>query len=328
MTVVMADNNLHRWLEELGEKYILIAPVTSDGITRFKPVRGPQVDSVDLKFLNTAVSPKGYFFPLSETMFSMDNKGGDVKPVSVDHEVVLFGIRPCDAAGIALIDKVFLAEPIDTSYKEKRDRTILIGLACNTPSPECFCTSLGGGPSNPMYLDILLTQTPSGYIVQAITGKGQELVSTVSLEEKDIPLPPSPNLAPIPVEGVSEMMRRNFDSPYWDRVADRCIHCNICSYVCPCCYCFDIRDYTGKDRIDRVRSWESCQSAGFTKIAGGHDPRPTKGARLRQRWFHKLLYYPTLFGEIKCTGCGRCVRSCPVNIDIREIIMDVQKLNV
>ncbi|MHB8085663.1 MAG: 4Fe-4S dicluster domain-containing protein, partial [Dehalococcoidia bacterium] len=133
---------------------------------------------------------------------------------------------------------------------------------------------------------------------------------------------------PVPVEGVSEMMRRNFDSPYWDRVADRCIHCNICSYVCPCCYCFDIRDYTGKDKIDRVRSWESCQSAGFTRIAGGHDPRPTKGARLRQRWYHKLLYYPTLFGDIKCTGCGRCVRSCPVNIDIREIITDVQKLNV
>jgi ferredoxin len=179
-----------------------------------------------------------------------------------------------------------------------------------------------------MYLDIMLTHTPSGYIVQAITGKGKELTPVTMVEEKDVPSPPTPRIAAIPMEGVREIMRRNFDSPYWDRVADRCIHCNICSYVCPCCYCFDIRDYAGKDKIDRVRSWESCQSAGFTRIAGGHDPRPTKGARLRQRWYHKLLYYPTLFGDIKCTGCGRCVRSCPVNIDIREIIMDVQKLNV
>ena len=75
-----------------------------------------------------------------------------------------------------------------------------------------------------------------------------------------------------------------------------------------------------------MRSWESCQSPGFTRIAGGHDPRPTKGARLRQRFYHKLLYFPENFGSISCVGCGRCVRACPVNIDIREIITDIQKL--
>jgi ferredoxin len=329
MNRIIVDNNLRSWLKELAEKYTLVAPVTSDGVTLFKHVKGSQVDSLDLQYSNTAVSPKGCFFPLSETMFSIGSDGVNViAPVSTDREVVIFGIHPCDAAGIALIDRVFLAEPTDTHYKEKRDRTILIGLACNAPSPECFCPSVGGGPANPMYLDILLTQTSAGYIVQATTGKGKELTPAARMEEKDIPLPPPPHVTPVPLEGVSEMMRRNFDSPYWDRVADRCLHCNICSYVCPCCYCFDIRDYMGKDKIDRVRSWESCQSAGFTMIAGGHDPRPTKGARLRQRWYHKLLYFPELFGDIKCTGCGRCVRSCPVNIDIREIITDVQKLNV
>jgi len=75
-----------------------------------------------------------------------------------------------------------------------------------------------------------------------------------------------------------------------------------------------------------VRSWESCQSAGFTKIAGGHDPRANKGSRMRQRFAHKLLYFPEQFGVSHCIGCGRCVKSCPVNIDIREIIQDVQKL--
>jgi sulfhydrogenase subunit beta (sulfur reductase) len=329
MTAVMAANTIRTWLRGLAGKYTLVAPVTSDGVTRFCPVESTRVDSIDLEFLNTAVSPKGSFFPLSETMFSVSSDGANViVPAKMDREVVIFGIRPCDAAGLALIDKAFLAEPADASYKEKRDKTILIGLACSAPRPECFCTSVGGGPANPMYLDILLTQTPAGYIHQAITGKGKELSPAAITEEKDIPVPPPPHIAPIPMEGISEVMRRNFDNPYWDRVADRCLHCNICSYVCPCCYCFDVRDYTGKDRIDRVRSWESCQSAGFTRIAGGHDPRPTKGARLRQRWYHKLLYFPNLYGDIKCTGCGRCVRSCPVNIDIREIITDVQKLHV
>ncbi|MFC1926046.1 4Fe-4S dicluster domain-containing protein, partial [Chloroflexota bacterium] len=115
---------------------------------------------------------------------------------------------------------------------------------------------------------------------------------------------------------------------YWDRLADRCVHCNVCSYVCPTCYCFDVRDYEAKGKIDRVRSWESCQSSGFTKIAGGHDPRPTKGTRLRQRFNHKLFYFPEEFGTSHCVGCGRCVRSCPVNIDIREIIRNIQELGV
>jgi len=102
----------------------------------------------------------------------------------------------------------------------------------------------------------------------------------------------------------------------------------MCSYVCPTCYCFDVRDYTDKGKIERVRSWESCQSPGFTKIAGGYDPRANKGSRLRQRFGHKLIYFPEHFGPLHCIGCGRCVRACPVNIDIREIIQDVQKLGV
>jgi len=121
-------------------------------------------------------------------------------------------------------------------------------------------------------------------------------------------------------------MRQAFDSPYWSRLADRCVHCNLCAYVCPTCYCFDIRDYESKGKIERVRSWESCQSPGFTRQAGGYNPRASKEARLRQRFYHKLLYFPEDFGAIACVGCGRCVQVCPVNIDIREVISDIQKI--
>ncbi len=329
MTNLIERKDLYGWLKELARKYNVIAPVSSDGITLYKPVDESSIETVDLQYSNTAVSPKEYFFPLSGALFSI-GKGPDHEITSKkpERETVIFGIRPCDAAGIALIDRVFLAEPVDTAYKDRRDSTILIGLACSAPSPECFCTSLGGGPANPMYVDILLSGTEKGFIAQTVTGKGKELLAGARTEDKDVS-PPAPSaVEKLDMDGITDRMRDIFQSRYWDRVADRCLHCNICAYVCPCCYCFDIRDYDEKDRIDRVRSWESCQSAGFTKIAGGHDPRPTKGARLRQRWYHKLLYFPQLFGEIKCTGCGRCVRSCPVNIDIREIIRDIKKLNV
>jgi ferredoxin len=38
---------------------------------------------------------------------------------------------------------------------------------------------------------------------------------------------------------------------------------------------------------------------------------------------HKLKYFPDRFGPFSCVGCGRCVKDCPVNIDIREVMGDL-----
>ena len=38
---------------------------------------------------------------------------------------------------------------------------------------------------------------------------------------------------------------------------------------------------------------------------------------------HKYSYYPENYGEILCTGCGRCVMVCPVNLDIREVLRKI-----
>lgn len=325
MTDVITKGDLLSWLRQLTEKYTLIAPLTSNGVTRYEFVNSSEINKINLNFSNTDLSPKNWFFPPSETLFTIvKDEVPKIIPASIDQEAILFGLRPCDAKGIALTDKPFLAEPTDVFYKERRDKTILIGLACSTARSECFCTNLGGGPADPTYLDVLLTETPGGYIIQVTTGKGKGLLTGAPLQKLELSPPSPPTVNPVPVEGITEIMSRVFNDSYWERVADRCIHCNICAYVCPCCYCFDIRDYVSKDKIERVRSWESCQSPGFTRMAGGYDPRSTKGAHLRQRWYHKFLYFPERFGDIKCTGCGRCVRSCPVNIDIREIIADVQ----
>ncbi|MCX8126357.1 MAG: 4Fe-4S dicluster domain-containing protein [Dehalococcoidia bacterium] len=323
----ITEKSLTAWLNQLLIDHAVIAPVKSaNDLTLFQPVASPEV--IFTKSQNTALSPKDWFFPRREAIMTFITENGKTRiiPARMEKDAVIFGIRPCDARAISLTDRPFLAEPVDALYQERRDRTTLVGLACVTVCQQCFCTSMGSGPADPKALDILLTPVDGGFAAQVVTERGKRLLDTAITQEKELVIPRPPEVSQVPSAGITEAMRRTFNHIYWDRVADRCIHCNICSFVCPCCYCFDIRDYKEKDGIKRVRSWESCESALFTRAAGGHNPRPSKGARMRQRFAHKLLYFPDIFGELKCTGCGRCVRNCPVNIDIREVISDVQKL--
>jgi ferredoxin len=85
-----------------------------------------------------------------------------------------------------------------------------------------------------------------------------------------------------------------------------------------------VRDDEAPDReIQRLRAWDSCMADSYRRIAGGHNPRPAKADRLRNRFYCKFCYYPEDFGPLGCVGCGRCVVSCPVDIDITEVMRDV-----
>jgi ferredoxin len=326
MTKIIDKSELESWLGKIIQERTLVAPRRINDLTLFRPVK--LVDDIVFDYQNTDLSPKEYFFLRTDTLFTAEPKDGDIEltPAIIEGETVLFGVRPCDARGIAMLDSPYMDDPADSLWAQRREKTIIIGLACTKPSPQCFCNSLGSAPNDSSSVDIMLTEIDNGYAVEAITEKGELLLQGVELKDSDV-TPPVPSCdTSVPADGIVEAVQKGFEDPFWSRLADRCIHCNVCAYVCPTCYCFDIRDRTDKGKIERIRTWESCQSKGFTRIAGGHDPRAEKGSRLRQRFCHKLLYFPQQFGPVACVGCGRCVVSCPVNIDIREIISDIQKL--
>ena len=325
MTQIISKKDLLSWLSGLLRERTVIAPTGVDDLILFQPVKS--TDDIIFDFANTALSPKEWFLPANDVLFSIDkNKGASELqlPDSVQ-DTVIFAIRPCDAKGLKVLDFPFLESPADPVYAQRRLKTTLVGLACIEAAPQCFCSSVGGALNATDDVDILLTPAGDDYIVQAVTEKGKALLATATLTESETMPPPPPVLAEVPAEGIAEAMRPAFEDPFWDRLADRCLHCNICSYVCPTCYCFDIRDSWSGGSIERIRTWESCQSPGFRRIAGGYDPRSTKGSKLRQRFCHKLLYFPEQFGALGCAGCGRCVSACPVSIDIREIISDIKQ---
>ena len=75
----------------------------------------------------------------------------------------------------------------------------------------------------------------------------------------------------------------------------------------------------------RCRMWDSCMFAEYTLHTSGHNPRPSRRERVRNRVNHKYSYYVKNFGKIACVGCGRCIDLCPVNIDILDILSQVVK---
>lgn len=248
---------------------------------------------------------------------------------------IVFACRPCDARGYATLDRPYLKGPfVDPYYKARREKLTVITLTCPRGCNTCFCHWVGGGPTSPEGSDVLMTQIADGYVLQAMTPKGEALLQASSLadgadrfseaeaarKEAWASLDKAPNLK----EAPAKVAARFTDVEFWEKETDRCLSCGACTYFCPTCYCFNITDegegYQTPGR--RLRTWDTCMSSLFTREASGHNPRTAKALRMRNRVSHKFATYPENWGSFSCNGCGRCISNCPVHLDIRAIVLD------
>ncbi len=316
----------------------VIAPAGDGGLLLFRQVRS--VDDVRLEETGHARwSPKEFLFPRTETLMSytFDDGGVRLAPARpAETEQVLFGVRPCDAAGLMRLDDVFLGGgDRDELYADRRRRTTVVSLACAIARPECFCTAVGGAPDGTDGSDaqLLPLPAPDDYLLRALTPKGRELLGGLGpgwpaatgedwaqagaqAERVTTEIGRSPLAGDLP-----ERLTGTFGLPLWGTLAERCLGCGICAYVCPSCSCFDISDQANAYCGTRCRSWDTCTLAGFTRHASGHNPRPDQPSRYRQRVLHKFAYFPLeREGRLMCVGCGRCVALCPAGMDIRSAV--------
>lgn len=324
-------------LMKIGEVY---APKMCGPVVDMRKIDHP--NDVKIDFEQTRQSIRTIVEPQNEVLLTYDAKiGSNEKETKSKHvKRIILWSRPCDARALNSLDDNFYDKPFeDPYYSRRRENLIIIGLGCNEPFPYCFCSSMGGDPFSRENLDILMTQIVGGYMLESLTDKGQEierhsenLLKTPSEEQiakmkgiqekaKTEIRRKTPN-----IPEVSKKMVSQFESPLWKKWGEKCIGCGICTYSCPTCWCFDITDTETKGKGFRMRSWDSCQFPLFTLHTSGHNPRPDKASRVRQRVMHKFSYHPTNYdGHIACVGCGRCSELCPMDIDLVAILEDVSK---
>ncbi|MGA2805413.1 MAG: hypothetical protein ABSF89_13655 [Acidimicrobiales bacterium] len=171
----LSDEQLRAWLASLfaGGRRV-VAPAEEDGLVLLREVASAAEIRLDPRG-RTRWSAKEFLFPATETLFSYTFDGDDValeRPPEVPEQVI-FGLRPCDAAGAARLDDVLL---VDELYARRRERTTLVSIACADADPACFCTAVGGSPAGTEASDLQFVPLDGAWVGCCLTERGAALV--------------------------------------------------------------------------------------------------------------------------------------------------------
>jgi len=328
----IAKAKLPELFTSLAAQGVLYTPVKMEGVTNYAVWTDKAKVDLDNQ---TTRSAKDVFFPQIENVMDFEKAGLKLsvqQRMIPDQTNIIFGVRGCDARSFEILDKVFLKDPIDEFYKARREHGVIITLACSAPDETCFCHTYDIDATAPGG-DITTWLVDGDLYWEANTEKGKALTEKIkgALTEADAKAVEAQQAATkeimkkLPLADfkidpkIPANLEKVFNSSVWKQLSSTCIGCCSCTYVCPTCHCYDVRDFEVDNKVERFRCWDSCMNRDFTKMAAVN-PRPTQLERTRQRYMHKMVYFPqNNEGTIACVGCGRCLQKCPVSLNIVKV---------
>ncbi|MCC6485278.1 MAG: 4Fe-4S dicluster domain-containing protein [Armatimonadetes bacterium] len=328
---VLEKSDLSTWLAAMAVDHEVVGPQSqASGPPAFQPLPPGVTPLLDNG--QWTLPPKDHILPRSETLFTFQRtpEGPAIIPgIPRPQATVLIGLRPCDLRSLSILDEVYLDGRFkDPYYKARRDNLLTVAYVCEKKRWSCFCSSVGDPVEWAAAADVSLTDIGERYVVCANSPAGETLARLIPMAlvtESDIAqrdcVWEELRVAERKFDASEAAEFVNWDSAEWTQLAERCIGCGVCSYLCPTCTCFDIQDEElSGGCVERYRVRDTCQFCDFTHMGHGHNPRPGKPERIRQRVSHKFKYIVEQCGILGCVGCGRCVELCPVNTDLREVL--------
>jgi sulfhydrogenase subunit beta (sulfur reductase) len=327
ITKVLDKSNILSLVKGLMANYDVVAPVKKEKFFVFDVLETE--NDIELDYPTTILPPKKYFLPQRESLFKFEKndefKISDKLPKT---NFLIFGMHPCDVNALLYLDKVYAEEYKDNFYLARRKNNVIVAVNCTSPGEFCFCKSVNahkitGG------CDLLLSDIGDKYLVEVKTPKGREVAGRKEFEKftKKIPTMEEPIFkTKIRIEGLEEKLATTFYSDLWKKYSDKCLSCGNCTNVCPTCFCFDVKDEVDLSlkKGERKRVWDSCQLLDFTKVAGGLIFRRDRHERFKHRIYHKFNYSLERYQICGCVGCGRCIETCPTDINMLEIFENLE----
>ena len=322
MSNIISKEQMRKLLSALSEKMTLIGPVDTGKVVEYREADASDIlmdDQISYK------SPKEYYFPQVEKLMVFSDEG--VSPCTEILPTVIFGAKPCDLEALRVMQKVFMeGRYMDPFFAQHMEQNVIIGVACLSKKPGCFCDELGLDMDFSDFCDIFLSDLGDEYKVEFLSEKGKNTldsfykISDIIPEDNSKKASSKSDTINFPYELQDIEL---FDAVDWNKLTETCQSCGMCTFICPTCHCFEFKDVEKDGEASRYRLWDSCIYPKFTLHASGHNPRAAKAERYRQRVLHKYKYVKNNTGYTACTGCGRCIRSCPVGMNIKNVAKTV-----
>ncbi len=328
-------------IQKLNNDYPIIIPTQSKEkyYLKYFPTESWEKSHWLYPSIRTPQPLKSFYYPPQKRVATYPGSNN-----TVDQPVprVIIGTKACDVNALDIIDRVYRnGEFPDPDYVMNRDQNIIISSDCLDAGEFCACTLLNNKPYLEQGFDLNISNIENDFLLEVGSDKGELLNQKYFHAERKA----QKNLVEIRnkqrqslIEKLSKInqefkyyrthqqaIERHLHSDEWQDLSKTCVECGTCTQICPTCHCFLMFDQPKDDVYERLKVWDSCFFAGYSRMAGGLTPRLSLADRFKNRFYHKFDSYVTNFGIEACTGCGRCSEGCMGNIDLRKVLLELEK---
>jgi ferredoxin len=343
----ISDGQVPRLLSVIEEEYETIL-FAAKALDRYRELSEEGKQQISLRGVRSCFPARSFFLPARERVAEYGAKAREGAVISVagtQKPPALVNLRNCDVEAVTILDQIFLqGEFVDPFYQRRRESILVVSVDCASISEFCFCHMVGYRPFVEKGLGLNLSPVKEGFVARADSPAGERILERVKSfsspvdegRRQEVEQGHQATLTLLRESSEKFATARSYydilkdarSSEKWNDLFDTCVECGACTNICPTCYCFYMFDRgrfpDREETFDRLRSWDSCLLADYSRMAGiggvKPNPRPQIRARYANRFRHKYLYHHETYGRYGCTGCGRCSESCIGTTDPREVM--------